>query len=869
MGSITKVYFPLEGEKVVDAARTEALHAHTESAGGGWFPVGSNSLWHGGVHLAAVEGTAVVACADGVVLAARLAPAELARGEAGSRNFVLLQHTHASGKTFYTLCMHLAPLEGRAQAERAPWLDGARAAPPGAAGVDEALLAELEGGGVVAPGRTVAAGELLWWVGELGPSFGGTLENKRPPLGRRPESPPEPEGPTHGLHWSVFSAENLVEGDPAWPVVVDASSDCFMDAPAIERLFPTETLRDGRIDADELVAFYADPARAEQVRSLRTTVCSFQSEWSLDWSSKELERALKERRFRARGVADRYGPYMWWSEVDAAAFGVVHTVVKGEYLSLIALNHGVDSWETIYYHGKNGKFRELRPDPNTIEPGDQVWVPTSDGAGLPDPHVFHYNPIALFSRFDAEYWANRATARLELYQDAPVLGGRTRIGSCRLDADDVELGTSFADLGIAWTSTGELPPFGTAALTLRQGLAQPAVDRELSAEHLVRSRAQRGGYNGLVPTAPAVDRGGDMFARADTPDAELTPADLWPKGGHPLGEKVFSVRVTVGGVTATLPVLHPRALPPVEQRCGELVLSLGCDLVLDAPEGREVKTLPGPSLRFPAADFLGDAASVAAGTLEADLTIAYGNPAALPALHARTSMYRQYTGERGNAATMARWRAAVVAAADWVNAHLPQDVVAPITAHEVGVTFLSEGGSGVFAQGASDPIFNGYGDIGIDKLLTYYDADSFGLREYMHPDLVEMSRHAANIETGFAEDGSRFKTLRNLNVERACHGVATMVGYSKRKFALELGALGPWAGSVADLPVPLQYYWMTTCYNTSRMPKYLREYGVELHDRVWSKEDDHMKYMMESKFNVSWRAATFRYFLAMSPTWLP
>ncbi len=38
----------------------------------------------------------------------------------------------------------------------------------------------------------------------------------------------------------------------------------------------------------------------------------------------------------------------------------MHTVVSGEYLSLIAQNYGVPSWEDIYYHANNASFREFQ-----------------------------------------------------------------------------------------------------------------------------------------------------------------------------------------------------------------------------------------------------------------------------------------------------------------------------------------------------------------------------------------------------------------------------------------------------------------------------------------------------------------------------
>ncbi|HEV8605378.1 MAG TPA: N-acetylmuramoyl-L-alanine amidase [Tepidisphaeraceae bacterium] len=72
----------------------DAYYKHVEKeTKGGFFPLGENTVWHGGVHLFAPEDTPVLACADGEVIAARLEKEE--KGSElfyGSRNFVLLRH---------------------------------------------------------------------------------------------------------------------------------------------------------------------------------------------------------------------------------------------------------------------------------------------------------------------------------------------------------------------------------------------------------------------------------------------------------------------------------------------------------------------------------------------------------------------------------------------------------------------------------------------------------------------------------------------------------------------------------------------------------------------------------------------------------
>ena len=79
------------------ASAVEAVYHRVErGALGGWYPVSENTLWHGGIHLAADPDGAtrptVHACLPGTVVAARLGAGEAAEGPFGSRNFVLVRH---------------------------------------------------------------------------------------------------------------------------------------------------------------------------------------------------------------------------------------------------------------------------------------------------------------------------------------------------------------------------------------------------------------------------------------------------------------------------------------------------------------------------------------------------------------------------------------------------------------------------------------------------------------------------------------------------------------------------------------------------------------------------------------------------------
>lgn len=61
--------------------------------------------------------------------------------------------------------------------------------------------------------------------------------------------------------------------------------------------------------------------------------------------------------------------------------GTTYTVRRGDTLSGIARQYHITNWQTIYNDPQNAAFRRLRPNPNIIQPGDQVYVPTSGGGG--------------------------------------------------------------------------------------------------------------------------------------------------------------------------------------------------------------------------------------------------------------------------------------------------------------------------------------------------------------------------------------------------------------------------------------------------------------------------------------------------------
>lgn len=52
-----------------------------------------------------------------------------------------------------------------------------------------------------------------------------------------------------------------------------------------------------------------------------------------------------------------------------------YKVQPGDYLSKIASEHGIADWSRIYNHPDNASFRQKRPNPNLIAPGDEISIP--------------------------------------------------------------------------------------------------------------------------------------------------------------------------------------------------------------------------------------------------------------------------------------------------------------------------------------------------------------------------------------------------------------------------------------------------------------------------------------------------------------
>jgi hypothetical protein len=106
-----------------------------------------------------------------------------------------------------------------------------------------------------------------------------------------------------------------------------------------------------------------------------------------------------------------------------------HKVQDGECLTSIADHYGF-FWQTLWNHEKNAKLREKRKDPNTLLPGDVVFIPEKRlkraPCGLGRKHQFRLRGIPALFRlqlFDGP--TPRSSQDFELEVDGEKHSGTT------------------------------------------------------------------------------------------------------------------------------------------------------------------------------------------------------------------------------------------------------------------------------------------------------------------------------------------------------------------------------------------------------------------------------------------------------------
>jgi hypothetical protein len=88
-----------------------------------------------------------------------------------------------------------------------------------------------------------------------------------------------------------------------------------------------------------------------------------------------------------------------------------YVVLAGDNLSRIAAHHGIRYWQNIYLATENGDFRNARPNPNLIYPGDRIQIPDRDAIRPMERHpILVHRNIPLFTQRAETCW--RATAKM-------------------------------------------------------------------------------------------------------------------------------------------------------------------------------------------------------------------------------------------------------------------------------------------------------------------------------------------------------------------------------------------------------------------------------------------------------------------------
>jgi hypothetical protein len=347
-----------EGASVATKA-IEKYYTHTEKDNrGGYFPIGANTVWHGGVHVHAGAGTFVAACATGEIVAARLAEdSKAGEGHYGSRNFILLRHK-VEKKEFYSLFMHLNREElkqDNKKLKQIPWIVkkvqklevlleqiNYRSEPKLK---KSTLLGQLKRGDVVTAMQTPKSAAAGGWVAVRHEGDSKDVYIKRSSAWQKsitetvvdkdlldklksgkivklalPVNAGEylwtigeygSKAYRRGLvHWEIFSKDNLF---PDWTEIKDTDSDFNMDSAGILKLVDQDEgwfESDENLTAEEVQRFYKENKKAE---ALRSYACRFVSEWAVD-----LDKSIEKMkgRWTTHELKQRLSPYLWWDEAS-------------------------------------------------------------------------------------------------------------------------------------------------------------------------------------------------------------------------------------------------------------------------------------------------------------------------------------------------------------------------------------------------------------------------------------------------------------------------------------------------------------------------------------------------------------------------
>lgn len=397
----------LEPKKVKEYAE-QYYQANERDGAGGWYPMGMNQTWHGGIHIPGKKGDKVLAMFDGVIVAARFGTEAV---KLGHNNFIVLRHdipipSRSGGDpkifTFYSLYMHLAPIDFRNITDDSPkWvqevarLDAGKTAEEekdregkgdeegdGEDGADEEAVDEesLEDeGAIIVEGDWDKKMQYM----EVSPGYGALLKQQRnknrriallpyteapikirsgDPIGEIGQYGPNPDEWQYMLEVDVFAdpakpwkeAVNLsIHG--RWLVELndDLGSDLFVEDPEILGLFGTSrraglSLNPARVLAPaDIQEFFTIPGEfVEERRYLHKVVTRHVSEWSdsVDWVL-----ALS----KAEGWGGKIDDFRKILRGSSLAKDAIQTVLPWIWLSKDVAEHiGIDTkeWRGILDH---------------------------------------------------------------------------------------------------------------------------------------------------------------------------------------------------------------------------------------------------------------------------------------------------------------------------------------------------------------------------------------------------------------------------------------------------------------------------------------------------------------------------------------
>jgi hypothetical protein len=362
-----------EGRDPTAASITD-FYDNIEQAKGGFFPIGTGRMWHGGVHLRPGK-KSVHAMTGGEVVACRVGEVEDAK-PLGSRNFVLLKH-HWKDRVLYSLYLHLDGEKATAKA-RVGWRKvlylktrdhvelilpgsiyrlksgklelqedlgvGARlettgaeidpvtldtAAPAGSrivklegTKIPSYVYTKREGADVARLNKADAAladklakGEVIGLEKTIVVAAGEAVGS----AGKAPT-----HATLHGLgafvHLEVFSQSSLFIG-PGYVAINASGTDQVADRKAITAaLVKAKLIPDppgGVLFDAEIKALAEDPSRGR----FRSVVVKMDSVWSIDWkdafSKSPTLTFMKDADRDALG--DAFNAYRWWADAKAGA----------------------------------------------------------------------------------------------------------------------------------------------------------------------------------------------------------------------------------------------------------------------------------------------------------------------------------------------------------------------------------------------------------------------------------------------------------------------------------------------------------------------------------------------------------------------